>query len=220
GKTLALILKRPTMTNSIIVIKGNHLHKVADIFECFKYNDLDQDKTFDNAEKFNEYLFDSYFEFANREIALRGIWFDNGWTIISDPEMVDTVDDESLLRLSNKLNSEVQTFIIQTTSGSFGFAKYDKIKQRHFFSTDGEVTDNFGSPLTEEQGLNLNEKVFVDDILKLANNYGIDLGGKSVKSFIVKQLGYSDEMKMELEQFRQVQTNHNTDTKKPWWKIW
>ncbi len=208
------------MTNSAIIIKGNHLDKVSEIFECFKYNDLGQDRAFENADKFNEYLFDNYFEFANREIALRGLWVDNGWTIISDPEMVDTVDDEALLRLSNKLNSEVQTFIIQTTSGSFGFAKYDKIKQRHFFSSNGEVTDNLGTPLTEEQGLNLNEKVFVDDILKLANNFGIDLEGKSVKSYIVKQLGYSDEMKKELEQFNQVQTNQKTDTKKPWWKIW
>lgn len=208
------------MTNSIIIIRGNHLDKVSEIFECFKYNDLDQDRAFENVDKFNEYLFDNYFEFANREIALRGLWVDNGWTIISDPEMVDTVDDEALLRLSNKLNSEVQTFIIQTTSGSFGFAKYDKIKQRHFFSTDAEIIDNFGSPLTEEQGLNLNEKVFVDDILKLANNFGIDLEGKSGNSFIVKQLGYNDEMKKELEQFKQAQTNQTTDTKKPWWKIW
>lgn len=208
------------MTISIIIIRGNHLDKVSVIFECFKYNDLGQDKTFDNTDKFNEYLFDNYFDFANREIALRGLWVDNNWTIISDPEMVDTVDDETLLRLSNKLNSEVQTFIIQTTSGSFGFAMYDKIKQRHFFATDGEVTDNFGSPLTEEQGLSLNKNVFVDDILKLANNFGIDLEGKCGKSFIVKQLGYNDEMKMELEQFRQVQTSQKTDIKKPWWKIW
>jgi hypothetical protein len=208
------------MTNSIIVIKGNYLNKVANIFECFKYNDLDQDKTFDNAMKFNEYLFDNYFEFANREIALRGIWFDNGWTIICDPEMVDTVDDEALLKLSKKLQSDVLTFIIQTTSGSFGFAKFNKTKDRYFFSTDGEVSDNIGLPSTEEQGLNLNEKVFVDDILKLANNFGIDLEGKSSKSFIVKQLGYNDEMKKELEQFKQAQTNQTTDTKKPWWKIW
>ena len=208
------------MTSSIIIIRGNHLNKVSDIFECFKYNDFDQDRVFENADKFNEFLFDNYFEFANREIALRGLWVDNGWTIISDPEMVDTVDDEALLRLSNKLNSEVQTFIIQTTSGSFGFAKYDKIKQRHFFSTDGEVTDNFGSPLTEEQGINLNERVFVDDILKLASNFGIDLEAKSVNSFIVKQLSYSDELKKELEQFKQVQANQMTNTKKPWWKIW
>jgi hypothetical protein len=203
-----------------IEIKGNHLDKVANIFECFKYNDLDQDKTFDNAEKFNKYLFDNYFELANREISLRGIWLDNGWTIISDPEMVDTVDDEALIKLSIKLQSDVLTFIIETTSGSFGFAKFNKIKERYFFSTDGEVSDNIGLTSTEEQGLNLNEKVFVDDILKLANNFGIDLEGKKSKCFIVKQLGYNNEMKKELEQFKQVQTNQTTDTKKPWWKIW
>ena len=140
------------MTNSIIAIKGNHFDRVANIFECFRYNDLDKDKAFDNADKFNDFLFDNYFEFANREIALRGIWFDNGWTIISDPEMVDTVDEEALLKLSNTLESDVLTFIIQTTSSSFSFAKFNKTMERHFFSTDGEISDNIGSPLKEEQG--------------------------------------------------------------------
>ena len=204
------------MTNSIIAIKGNHLDKVAKIFECFKYNDLDQDIAFDTTDKFNEYLLDYYFEFANHEVALRGIWVGNGWTIISDPEMVDTVDEEALLKLSNELNSDVLTFIIQTTSGSFGFAKYNKTKERQFFSTDGEVYDNIGSQSSEEEGLNLNEKVFGDDILKLATNFGIDLQGNSSSFFVVKQLGYSDEMKKELEQFRKVHTNQTADTKKPW----
>lgn len=208
------------MTTSIIAIKGNHLEKTADIFECFMYDDMNQEKTFDNLDKFNKYLLDNYFEFANREIALRGIWVDNGWTLISDPEMVDTVDDEALIRLSKKLNSEVLPFIIQTTSGSYGFAKYNKKKERHFFSTEKYVSDNIGSPLNEEQGVKLNEQVSADDILKLANNFGIDLEGKSSNSFTVKQLGYSDEIKKGLEQFKQIQKSQTTDTIKPWWKIW
>jgi hypothetical protein len=208
------------MTNSFITIKGNHFDRADDIFSVFKYIDTKQDKQFDDWQTFNDYLFNNYFEFANREIALRGIWFDNGWTIISDPEMVDTVDDEALIKLSKKLQSDVLTFIIQSTSGSYGFAKFNKTKERYFFSTEGEVSDNTGLPSTEEQGLNLNENVFVDDILKLANNFGIDLEGKISKSFIVKQLGYNDEMRSEIEQFEQAQKNQTTDTKKPWWKIW
>lgn len=208
------------MTNSIIAIKGNHFDKVDTIFECFNYIDFANDQTFENADKFNEYLFDNYFEFANQEIALRGLWVYSGWTIISDPEMVDSVDDEAIIRLSKKLKSDVLTFIIQTNSGSFGFAKYNETKKRYFFSIDGETSYNIGLPTKEEQGINLNEKVCVDDILKLANNFGIDLERKSSKSFIVKQLGYNDKMKLELEQFNQPQKSQVTATKKPWWKIW
>lgn len=208
------------MTNSFIIIKGNHLGNLSEIFECFKYNDLDQDSVFDNPEEFNEYLFGNYYIFANQEITLRGIWKENGWTIICDHEMVDTVDDEALQRLSEKLNCEVYTFIIQTTSGSFGFAKYENIKQRHFLCSDGNVTDNFGPSLKEEQELNFNKKVFVDDILKLANNFGVDLTGKKGKAFVAKQFAYSDEMKKELLQYKQDHIKALKDIQKPWWKIW
>lgn len=205
------------MAQSIIAIQGKHLDKVAKIFGCFKYQDLAQDMVFDNAETFNEYLFDNYFDLANQEIALRGLWVSNGWTIISDPEMVDTFDEDPLLKINEALNAEILTFIIQTTSGSFGFAKYDKTKLRNFFASGGEVMENFGSALAEEQGLQLNEQVLGDDILKLASHFGIDLEGNSSETFLVKHFGYNEELKKELAQFKSAQTK---DQKKPWWKFW
>ena len=66
------------MTNSIIIIRGNHLYNLSEVFKCFKYNDLYQDSAFNNAEEFNNYLLENYFVFANQEIALRGIWLENG----------------------------------------------------------------------------------------------------------------------------------------------
>ena len=85
------------MTYNIIAIRGNHLDEISSVFECFKYTDLAKDETFDNSIDYNNYLFDNYLEFANREIALRGIWFENDWTIISDPEMTDLFKEEALL---------------------------------------------------------------------------------------------------------------------------
>lgn len=191
------------MTNSIIAIRGNHFDQIDTIFECFKYIDLVKNKKFDNVIKFNDYLFDNYLEFANRQIVLRGIWYEKGWTIISDPEMTDAFKEEALLKLSTKFNAEVLTFIIQTTSGSFGFAKYYKTKLRSFFSIDGDEMINFNSPLKEENDLNINEKIFVEDILKLSNNFGIDIEGNNIKFFITKQLGYNKEFKNEIKKFKQ-----------------
>lgn len=207
------------MTNSFIAIKGNFFDRTNEIFTAFKYIDTKQDKQFDDWQTFNDYLFDNYFELANNEIALRGIWTDNGWTIIHDPEMVDTVEEETLLQLSRTLNTDILTFIIQTTSSSFGFAVYNDTIKRHFFVSDGEITDNLYEPLEQEKGLKINESIFSDDILKLAEKLGIDLDGKNNRTYTVKQLAYSDEMKSELEQFKQQQNQTNTD-KKPWWKIW
>ncbi|MFT3822865.1 MAG: hypothetical protein QM731_03050 [Chitinophagaceae bacterium] len=208
------------MTNSFIAIRGNHPGKAIEIFGTFNYSDTNGDKQFNNWQAFNDYLSDNYFEFAGKEIAIRGIWSGNGWTIISDPEMTDAIEEEALLELSNKLNTDVITFIIQTTSNSFGFTVYsnDNIK-RHFFSSDGEITDNLNTPLPEENGLNISGSIFADDIVALANNLGIDLEGKGNSIYIVKELAYNDEMKTTPEQFTQQQPPP-ADKKKPWWKIW
>jgi hypothetical protein len=209
------------MTNSIIAIKGNHLNKATSIFETFNYVDNKNDKQFDSWDKTARYLFDNYFELANKKLSIRGIWFDNGWTIICDPEMVDSLDDKIMETLSQNFKSDVFSFLIQTTSGSFGFAKYAPNKQRHFFSTDGQVTDNEGPALVEESGLNFNEKIFIDDIAELAGKLGVDMDPEKTKTtFIVKELGYNEVMKEKLAQYSQKPKTTNSDTKKPWWKVW
>ena len=81
--------------------------------------------------------------------------------------------------------------------------------KRYFFVSDGEVTDNLYDPLEEESGLNIDENIFSEDILKLAKKLGIDLEGKKSQKYIVKQLAYSEEMKNELEQLK-----HNRQPKK------
>lgn len=134
--------------------------------------------------------------------------------------MVDMVEEEALLQLSRILNTDLVTFIIQTTSNSFGFTVYNDTIKRHFFVSDGEITDNLYEPLEQEKGLNINENIFSDDILILAEKLGIDLEAKIKQTYTIKQLAYSDEMKSELEHFRQQQNQTNTDNK-PWWKsLW
>lgn len=207
------------MTNGFIAIKGNLFDKADEIFQSFKYIDTKHDKLFDDWQAFNDYLYDNYFELTNQEVAIRGIWTDNSWTIINDPEMVDTVDEMALLELSRILNTDIITFIIQTTSNSFGFTVYNSTIKRHFFVSDGEITDNLHHQLEQENGLNINENIFSDDILKLAYKLGIDLEGKSNLTYTVKQLAYSDEMKSQLEQFKQQQMQ-TTKSEQPWWKFW
>lgn len=207
------------MTNSFIAIRGIHLDRMREIFEIFNYKDTHQDKQFNDWQEFNDFLYDNYFELASNNLALRGIWSDNGWTIIIDPEMVDTTDEEVLLELSKKLDTDIITFIIQTTSNSFGFTLYNDSVKRKFVVSDGEVTDNLHQPLEQEKGLNINKKIFSDDILNLAENFGIDLKGNGNRTYLVKQLGYSEEMIYKLEEFKQNNKQLEKDNK-PWWKIW
>ena len=51
-----------------------------------------------------------------------------------------------------------------------------------------------GSPLTEEQGLNINQNIFTDDIFELANKLGIDVEAKNIdNTFVVKELNTKSE---------------------------
>lgn len=182
----------------------------------FKYIDANNSSQFTNRDAFDTYLFDNYAEFADKEIALKGIWFDNGWTIISDPEMVDTLNEEALLQLSVNLNTVVITFIMQTTSGSFGFTVYNSTIKRNLFVSGGNIVTNLQSPLPEETGLNVTGNIF--DIIPLAAKFGINLEGTGNGPFIVKQLAYGSELSAQLQQFKLRQDKDGN--KKPWWKIW
>lgn len=191
-------------TMSITAIKGNHLDKSSAIFATFKYIDLKADRSFSTIDSCSSFLIDNYMAYTKKDIAIRGLWYFNGWTIIYDPEMVDFLDDTALISISKNLNTDVLTFVIQKTSDTYGFAKYNQKKLRTFFATGSEVTENSGTPLTEEEGLNINKGIFVDDIITLADKFGIDLSTKKTTGpFVAKKLGYNDELKKDLEKFKQ-----------------
>jgi hypothetical protein len=188
-------------SNSIIAIKGEYLNRSDEIFRIFNYIDNKKDQTFYNWDQASEYLFTNYIEFANKEIALRGIWIDKGWTLVCDPELVDPTEEDKLIVLSKLLNTEVWTFLIQTTSASYSFAKYDLAKKRSFFVSKGKVVDNTGNPLAQEKGYNINENFCVGEISSIGKSLGININPDSRLDYVVKELGYDDELKGQLANF-------------------
>lgn len=209
------------MTIAVIVIKGDHLAEQTKIIECFNYIDLKHEAQYERMENAVNYLLDNYHAYSEEDKALWAIWVDNGWTVIYDPEMVNLFEEEALLSLTEKINTEVFTFIIQSTSNSFGFAKYNqRAKEREFMVVDGTITADFGTPISEESNLNINEQTFIDDIVSLALRIGVDILGNKKQNYIVKQLGYSETLKSKLAGFKQAKT-HSTGIKaKSWWRFW
>lgn len=214
-------------SNSIIAIKGNYLDRAATIFEAFGYHLTDEEKQFNDRSEALNYLFENYFDLTAENIALRGFWENNGWTIICDPEMVDPLEGEKISTLSQKLDTVILTFIIQDTSASYFFAKYDQSKQRIFFSIGCEIMEDEGVALPEEKGLQINENVGATDILNLAKRFGIDLvKSGDVTLYTVKELEYGEIMKEELTQIseemdkRTFAEKKETAKDKPWWRFW
>jgi len=144
--------------------------------------------------------------------------------------MVDQGNAEHMQKIAEYTNAPVWTFLIQTNSGSYEFAKYSPTKERHFFLSE-ELIDK-GTPVPEETGLNINENTFMDDLVMLAKNLGINIPPPAQGEYIVKHLEYNDARKVRLAPFRQpvkqtkapekkqpIENNQPTGSK-PWWKIW
>jgi hypothetical protein len=107
----------------------------------------------------------------------------------------------------------------QGTSDSYGFSYYDKKKLREFFSADGEVNPDYGPPLAEEAGFNINKDASYDDVHGVAKKFGIDWEhAEKLNRFIVKELidiegtGTSAIGEEHLPAF--------ADKSRPWWKFW
>lgn len=210
-----------SLTTGLIAIKGQHSDKLAEIFNFFKLVDTYSDKTLTNWNEAIQVIDDEYMN-PNDNSQRRVVWFDNGWTIIEDLSLILCTDEETLTKISQHFSTPVFSLATQGTSGCYGFWYFDKQKLRSFFYNDGQVTDNFGTPLSQEADFNINDNAFYDDIHGVAKQFGIDLtNAENLKSFIVKQLDNSEELNNEIEEanknYHQVDNNAKS---KPWWKFW
>ncbi|RZJ18578.1 MAG: hypothetical protein EON51_17305 [Acinetobacter sp.] len=212
-----------SLTTGLFAIKGQHLDKLSDVFAAFKLVDSGNEKsltTWAAVEK----LFNDEQQNPQDDIQHRVVWADNGWTIIEDVSFILCGDEAALEKLSQQLNAPIFALMTQGTSNCYAFWYYDKTKQRSFFNDNGNVADNFGTPLPQEIRFNINGEAFYDDVHGLAKELGIDWAkAEQLDKFIVKELTNSEELNKELEQFaqqhrRQQQESRSTD--KPWWKIW
>ena len=123
--------------------------------------------------------------------------------------------EDAIIEISKLLNATIIYFVLESVSGSYGFAKYNPTKQRSFFFSDGHIMEEFGSPLKEEHGLNINEHISEEDFLQVAENFGIDFEAEKVSKFIVKEL-----KDKQIQNPIQYLKNQKTKEIKPWWKLW
>ena len=204
-------------TNSGIAIKGITEAVLHTYANGFNYT-LIAEHSYTSYELFAQDLFKNYLEKAKQGIAWRGAYVSNDWTVIIDPELVDGLEKEKLETISRELNAEVFTFLIQTTSCAFAFAKYDKVLQRNYFSVEDDIYEDSGRPLLEEEGLNINTSIFTEDILSLANKMGIELYPINTnQDFIIKEWKNNNFKPISLAPSK---AEHKSDNANPWWKKW
>lgn len=174
-----------------IAIKDTSADIIRLYENVFGYNDFITETTFHDYEIYIDTLFGNYLDKAKNGIILRGVEIFGEWTIIIDPELIDWVENEKLEEISSEKGANVFSFMAETTSSSYAFSIYKNTLLRSFISIDGEIQTDFGEPLPEEKGVNINGLIFSDDIIELASNLGLNLlRDKSKKEFVIREWKY------------------------------
>ena len=189
-----------SLSTGLFAIKGQHTDRLSEVFGFFKLVDTGEGKVLNNWDEV-AVLIDE--EYMNRDdnSQRRVVWFDNGWTIIEDLSLMLCTDEENLAKIANYFSAPVFYLATQGASNCYAFWYFDKQKIRAFFKNEGEVIENFGSPLSQEKGFSVNENAFYDDIHGIAKRFGIDWANvESLNFFIVKLLENSEEINNDIEQ--------------------
>jgi hypothetical protein len=166
------------------MIEGDHRSELGKIFKMFDYEDTGKDLGIKKWNEITNYLSD-YIEGTR---VVKAVCFQQGWTIIIDPEMVMFSDEEACIKVSSELKSRVFGMICEGTSGTYGFTLFDNKKIRGLLSTNSQIVEDFGVQLPSESKFD-KSKIFEDDIVLVMRDMGVDYGKlNEVDNFVVKEL--------------------------------
>ncbi len=142
------------LSKAIIAIKGNHLQNLKNISTKLNYSEEDNE------------LFEELSDSAK---------FENGWTILNDYEMIYVLEEDLLSELSEELETEIFTFIVQTASATYEFGNFNNGICRIFFVQEGEIISDIGEKLYLEEEFEIDENISLKDIIGIADKIGIEL---------------------------------------------
>jgi len=206
----------------LVCIKGSHLTNIKILIEEIGWENIDTEKTdtYSMAVDRWNHIHSKYEEtFINSFIATET----NGWTIFLDGFFDLCTNIELLKNISKKLNAEILSGGMEGSSGTYSLV-YIKNNNliRHFECIDGNIEFNYGEPLIEEDGLNLNESVFEDDINSILIKKGIDYEKVYTSKEQLSQIYFCQLPPYQLEELKlQVEKRKlESKSKKPKWKFW
>jgi hypothetical protein len=106
------------------------------------------------------------------------------------------------------------------TSNSYGYSLYDGELVRAFWSSGGEILDNRGDILPEEEGIDHSD-VFEDEVLKVMERFGVNyLDFENLQDFQIFELDESHMSIHSVSDTAEQPLKPRQESKKPWWKFW
>jgi hypothetical protein len=204
---------------SMTMIKGDHLGRIGDVFKSFNYR---LTGTVEHTDNWIETLKALQYPRSSksRDIVYKAVFVHNGWTVILDPEMVMFVDEDTCTQISQLLSSSIFGMVCEGTSNSYGYSLYDGELVRAFWASDGEIFDNRGDILPEEEGIDHSD-VFEDEVLKVMERFGVNyLDFENLQNFQIFELDESHMSIHSVSDTVEQPLKPSQENKKPWWKFW
>lgn len=159
---------------SLILFAGDLTGRLPELFSCFNYKMIGSAETINGGE--DVWKRTDYPQAGKPHTIVYKAVFSNGlWTGILDREMVMTTDRENCERCAGQFDVQIFGCIAEGASGTYAFYKYAPKKIRALFVLEGEIIEDFGSPLEEESGI-AKDSLFEDDIFEITERMGFPTG--------------------------------------------
>jgi hypothetical protein len=170
---------------SILLIEGNHMSRLTELFEEFEVTDTGNDRLcsgYDEATRtLDSVPSDPYVE-------RKAVCTCKGWTVVLDPNLWMMFHD-ACLHISRELSSRIFGMICEGVSGTYGYILYESGKKvRDFLSVSGEIVEDHGIPLEIESQIDKSE-IFDNDVLGVMNHLGVSYEDYlNAKPYLVKEV--------------------------------
>jgi hypothetical protein len=170
---------------SLLLLEGNHLSHISQVFEMFGYQDSRDDKQVQGWEALK--ILDNW-QISDTEV-LKAVCLCQNWSVIVDPEMVMFADEEACAKVSSEFQIRIFGTICEGVSATYGFNFFQGQKVRGFLSVDGEIIEDVGDPLAGESLFD-KRQVFEDEILRVMGETAIQYDDvlNDTQSFVIKKL--------------------------------
>lgn len=184
----------------VLMIRGDHLAVLPAVFQRFHYQVKAGPTRVGQWDQVMEAL-------ANPQSPLllpKAACLVNGWTVILDPEMIMSADEEVCAGLSRQLRSRVFTMYCESTTGTYTYGFFDGSVLRFVASVDGTADEDKGPKQPEEEDIADLADLSEEDVLGVMQRIGVD---------------YFEDL-MAADEYYLYSLAAAGAEKKPWWRFW
>jgi hypothetical protein len=201
-----------SMHGSFIMIQGDHIESLPEVFTRFKYVPTNPPKL---VYGWNEALEALKYPVKGKPktIVYKMACIINNWTVILDREMLMVNDEIACASVAQSLNTKVFGMICEGTSNTYAYIFCDGDLRRSFWISDGEVFKDSGDRFPEEPGT---QHIDEPDVLEIVRRLGVT--PQELEMVDHYYLYEFDESSLDANEPVNLAQTHSS--KKPWWRFW